>query len=80
MTFIRREGSRYLRDHTEIALAKAIHRILVPSIDTCSSTFEFYGASAPSGEVGGDLIDLVGDDLDWIGYIADVSGHACPPG
>jgi hypothetical protein len=80
MTFVRREGSRYLRAHTEIDLARTIHRNLVPSIGCRSERFEFYGASAPSGEVGGDLVDLVHDDQNWIGYVADVSGHGVAAG
>jgi sigma-B regulation protein RsbU (phosphoserine phosphatase) len=69
-----------LRAHTEIDLAKAIHRSLVPSIGCRSECFEFYGASAPSGEVGGDLVDLVHDGQNWIGYVADVSGHGVAAG
>lgn len=80
MVFIRREGSRYLRDHTEIALAKAVHQILVPPIASRSAWFEFYGASMPSGDVGGDLVDVVRDDPNWIAYLADVAGHGVPAG
>ena len=80
MVFIRREGSRYLRDHTEIALAKAVHQILVPPIASRSAWFEFYGASMPSGDVGGDLLDVVRDDPNWIAYLADVAGHGVPAG
>jgi hypothetical protein len=80
MVFIRREGARYLRDHTEIALAKTIHQSLVPPIGGRRGGFEFYGASVPSSEVGGDLLDLVQDDSNWIAYIADVSGHGVPAG
>lgn len=57
------EGRRYFRVHTEIELAREIHRVLVPKIDTKIQTpigdFEFYGCSLPSGAVGGDLIDVV---------------------
>jgi serine phosphatase RsbU (regulator of sigma subunit) len=80
MAFIRQEGSRYLRDHTEIALAKTVHDILVPPIASRSAQFEFYGASMPSGDVGGDLVDVVHDDANWIAYVADVSGHGVPAG
>jgi sigma-B regulation protein RsbU (phosphoserine phosphatase) len=80
MVFIRREGSRYLRDHTEMALAKALHRDLVPPIKSRDALFEFYGASVPSGEVGGDLLDLVRDGRNWIAYVADVSGHGVSAG
>ncbi len=80
MVFVRREGSRYLRDHTEISLAKTLHRSLVPPIRSRTAVFEFYGASVPSGEVGGDLLDLVHDGRDWMAYVADVSGHGVPAG
>ncbi len=75
MVFIRREGSRYLRDRTEIALAKTLHQSLVPPIRSRDALFEFYGASVASGEVGGDLLDLAHDGRNWVAYVADVSGH-----
>ena len=78
--FIRREGARYVRAHTEIALARDIHRLLVPPIATRLGRFEFSGMSVPSGEVGGDLVDLVDLDGRWIGYVADVSGHGVGAG
>jgi phosphoserine phosphatase RsbU/P len=78
--FIRRQGVRYFRVQTEIELAQQIHRSLVPPIAESTSQHEFYGVSAPSGEVGGDLVDLVQDGHKWIGYLADVSGHGVPSG
>jgi len=78
--FARREGTRYVRAHTEIALARDIHRLLVPSIARRVGRFEFRGFSIPSGDVGGDLIDLVESDGHWIGYVADVSGHGVGAG
>jgi hypothetical protein len=80
MLFFRREGSRYFRAHAEIELAHEIHQLLVPRIDARIGRFEFVGASLPSGEVGGDLVDLVVVDGRWIGYIADVSGHGVGSG
>jgi hypothetical protein len=78
--FARREGTRYVRAHTEIALAREIHRLLVPPIVRRVGCFEFRGVSIPSGDVGGDLIDLVESDGHWIGYVADVSGHGVGSG
>ena len=80
MTFFRREGRRYFRAHAEIELARQIHQMLVPRIETRIGNFAFYGASLPSGEVGGDLVDLVEVDGRWIGYLADVSGHGVGSG
>jgi Stage II sporulation protein E (SpoIIE) len=74
------EGRRYLRAHAEIELAKEIHRVLVPPIETKLGGYEFYGRSSPSGEVGGDLIDLAGSEEQWVAYVADVSGHGVAPG
>lgn len=74
------EGRRYFRAHAEIALAQEIHQVLVPPIQTTLGGFEFYGRSVPSGEVGGDLIDLAGAEGKWVAYLADVSGHGVAPG
>lgn len=75
------EGRRYFRVHAEMELAAEIHRVLVPPIDAKLGGFEFCGRSQPSGEVGGDLIDLVeAEGGRWVAYIADVSGHGVAPG
>jgi hypothetical protein len=74
------EGRRLLRVQAEMELAAEIHHVLVPAIDTKLAGFEFYGLSLPSGEVGGDLIDLAGSDDHWVAYVADVSGHGVAPG
>jgi hypothetical protein len=74
------EAKRYGRVQAEMALATEVHRVLVPAIDTKFDGFQFYGRSFPSGEVGGDLIDVFQHDRSWIAYIADVSGHGIAPG
>jgi Stage II sporulation protein E (SpoIIE) len=74
------EFRRYFRVHAEMELAKEIHRVLVPAIEVKIGDFEFYGRSLPSGEVGGDLIDVFETAGNWIAYIADVSGHGVAPG
>ena len=74
------ESRRYSRVHSEMALAAEIHRTLVPTIATRIGEFEFYGRSLPSGEVGGDLVDLVENSRGWMAYLADVSGHGVAPG
>jgi len=37
----------------------------------CRTTFarkyEFFGFAEPSGDIGGDLVDVVGDDAGWVG-------------
>ena len=78
--FVRKQGLRYFRVQTEIELAEQIHRSLVPPIARHTSHHEFYGVSVPSGEMGGDLIDVMQDGKERIGYLADVSGHGVPSG
>jgi phosphoserine phosphatase RsbU/P len=68
------------RAQTEIALAGEIHRALVPAIHKTLGVFELYGASVPSGVVGGDLADVVGDSQAWTAYMADVSGPGVSAG
>jgi serine phosphatase RsbU (regulator of sigma subunit) len=45
-----------------------------------SGAFEFSGISVPSGQVGGDLVDLLQHGTEWTAYVADVSGHGVPAG
>jgi serine phosphatase RsbU (regulator of sigma subunit) len=78
--FFRVEGKRYFRYHTEVALASEIHASLVPPIAEKLCGFEIYGVSVPSGEVGGDLVDVVAQPDGWTGYVADVSGHGVQSG
>jgi hypothetical protein len=78
--FFSTEGGRYYGTLTEMRLAGAIHRNLVPEIRTALDPFEFYGCSWPSGEISGDLVDLVQLDRGWLAYVADVSGHGVPAG
>lgn len=80
IVFIRSQGARYFRAHNEIAMAAEIHRALVPPIHKTFRPFEIYGISVPSGEVGGDLVDVAGDGQSWTGYVADVSGHGVSAG
>lgn len=80
IAFITRQGARYFRAQNEIAMAAEIHRALVPPIHKTIRSFEIYGISVPSGEVGGDLVDVAGDGQSWTGYVADVSGHGISAG
>ncbi len=80
MEFIRREGDRFFRTHTEMRLAGEIHRELVPTIERRIGEYEFYATSLPSGLVGGDLVDLIDRNGVWLAYVADVSGHGVSSG
>ncbi len=80
LLFFQREGKRFFAAHTEIRLAGEAHRSLVPELSFKTSEFEFFGASFPSGAVGGDLVDVVAGDKGWFAYVADVSGRGVPAG
>lgn len=80
IVFIRSQGARHFRAHNEIAMAAEIHRALVPPIHSTIRSFEIYGTSVPSGEIGGDLVDVAGDGESWTAYVADVSGHGVSAG
>jgi sigma-B regulation protein RsbU (phosphoserine phosphatase) len=60
----------------EIQLAREIHAALVPVTGGRVSGIEWRGCSRPSGDVGGDLVDVLPEGpADWIACVADVSGH-----
>lgn len=80
LIFLNGAAARYLRIRTEMELAHRVHQVLVPSIDTRIGRFEFFGLSAASGEMGGDLVDVVPSKVGWFGYVADVSGHGVSSG
>lgn len=52
----------------------------MPELSLKTGEFEFFGASFPSGAVGGDLVDVIQDSDRWFAYVADVSGHGVPAG
>lgn len=79
-TLIRREGLRFTGAHAEIRLAREIHAALVPAVTGCTSLVEWRGTSRPSGDVGGDVVDVVSDDHTWTATVADVSGHGVAAG
>jgi serine phosphatase RsbU (regulator of sigma subunit) len=80
--FLAVESAAFLRIRAEMALAQEIHRTLVPAVAGRTDRFEFAGASHPSGEVGGDLVDVFTepDGNRSIAYVADVSGHGVDAG
>jgi hypothetical protein len=79
--FILVQGQRWVTVRSEMRLAQQMHRTLVPVVQRRIGCVECYGASWPSGQVGGDLvdaIDLPGDE--WLAYVADVTGHGVSSG
>ena len=79
-TFIRKEGIRIFGAMAEVRLATEVHQALVPALAQRIGGFEFCGASVPSGQIGGDLVDLMEHGNRWTAYVADVSGHGVPAG
>jgi hypothetical protein len=82
LSFVTKSGRRYVQLDTELHLAHDIHRVLVPRIEERIGSFDFLGVSSASGEVGGDLVDVVEHDgpPEWTAYLVDVSGHGVPSG
>jgi serine phosphatase RsbU (regulator of sigma subunit) len=82
LTFVMLRIEPYLALRTEVNLARDIHRLLVPSVERRIGGYEFVGLSEASGEVGGDLVDLVqtSEGRGWVAYVADVSGHGVGAG
>jgi serine phosphatase RsbU (regulator of sigma subunit) len=79
--FITREGRRLVAVNTELALARKMHRTLVPRVETSMADISFLGVSDPSGAVGGDIVDVIAlPDGRWLAYVADVSGHGVSSG
>ena len=69
------EGLASVRMQTELSLAHGIQATLVPTVSFQNASFELYGKSIPSTEMGGDLIDVIESDGGLVAYVADVSGH-----
>lgn len=78
--FMRKEGMRGFGVVTELRLATEIHRALVPPLSRTIHGFEICGSSTPSGQMGGDLVDVIENGDRWTAYVADVSGHGVPAG
>lgn len=80
LVFINTEGRKQFHLEAEVNLAGEIHRGLAPAIERRLGAFEFGGRSQASGQIGGDLLDVVEAEGGWIAYIADVSGHGVAAG
>ncbi len=74
------EGLASVRMQTELSLAHGIQATLVPTISFQNASFELYGKSIPSTEMGGDLIDVIESKGGLVAYVADISGHGLPAG
>jgi sigma-B regulation protein RsbU (phosphoserine phosphatase) len=74
------EGRASVRMQTELSLAHGIQATLVPTISFQNASFELYGKSIPSTEMGGDLIDVIESNGGLVACVADISGHGLPAG
>ena len=72
--FTSTEGVASVRMQTELSLAHGIQATLVPTVSFQNASFELYGKSIPSTEMGGDLIDVIESDGGLVAYVADISG------
>jgi serine phosphatase RsbU (regulator of sigma subunit) len=79
-TLFRVEGARHGRLRAEVELARQIHRVLVPPLARQVGGIEVRGLSVASGDVGGDLVDVVETADGWTAYVVDVSGHGVGSG
>lgn len=75
LLFINTQGVEQVRTRAELDMAYSMQQMLVPSITHRTNSFELHGLSAPSEEVGGDLVDLIATESGWLACLADVSGH-----
>jgi Stage II sporulation protein E (SpoIIE) len=80
LSFVTTEGVANVRMHTELALAHDIQATLEPTVSFQTTSFEVYGKSIPSTEMGGALVDVIESDGSLLAYVADISGHGLPAG
>jgi len=80
LSFVTTEGLAAVRMQTELSLAHGIQATLVPTVSFQTLSFEVYGKSVPSTEMGGDLIDVIESDGSLLAYVADISGHGLAAG
>jgi serine phosphatase RsbU (regulator of sigma subunit) len=80
LSFVGIEGLQNVRMQTELSLAHGMQATLVPTIAFQNASFEVYGKSVPSTEMGGDVIDLMQADGGLVAYVADISGHGLAAG
>lgn len=78
--FVQREAAQKIRLAAEMTLAQRIHQALVPTLHKRTNQLEVYAVSAPSAEMGGDLVDILTHDGHTDCILADVSGHGVRAG
>jgi serine phosphatase RsbU (regulator of sigma subunit) len=74
------QGIKHVRTRAELALAEQVQQALAPPLAIQSAGYEAQGRSAPSSQMGGDLLDAVDDPAGMAVYVADVAGHGIQAG
>lgn len=79
--FVGTQGVKHVRLRTELELAEALQQTLAPPLAARNAGYEIHGRSAPSSQMGGDLLDAVDDPAAGMTvYVADVAGHGIQAG
>jgi stage II sporulation SpoE-like protein len=74
------QGIKHVRARTELELAEKLQQTLAPPLAVRNAAYEVRGKSAPSSQMGGDLLDCLEDRESIACYLADVSGHGIHAG
>lgn len=74
------QGIKHVRTRTELELAEKLQQTLAPPLAIRDARYEVHGRSAPSSQMGGDLLDAVTQDGTLFCYIGDVAGHGIQAG
>lgn len=74
------QGVKHVRTRTELELAERLQQTLAPPLALSTPEYEIHGRSAPSSQMGGDLLDAVTGNGTLACYIGDVAGHGIQAG
>lgn len=74
------QGVKHVRERTELELAEKLQQTLAPPLSARNALYEVQGKSAPSSQMGGDLLDCLEDTDSLSCYLADVAGHGIQAG
>jgi serine phosphatase RsbU (regulator of sigma subunit) len=78
--FAATQGLKHVRVRTELELAEKLQQTLAPPLAAGNARYEIYGRSAPSSQMGGDLLDAVDEGGAIACYVGDVAGHGIQAG
>ena len=78
--FMGTQGVKHVRVRTELELAEKLQQTLAPPLASSRAGYELHGKSAPSSQMGGDLLDAVYDGEGMACYVSDVAGHGIQAG